>query len=275
MRIHGEEMLNETDEFHSMKASTILISLTLFLSFCLNAQGQHLKAAYAVAHHDVKNITAFYREVEVVDLPQGTYSAISFTGGYVGLAMRNPHINFSIWDTKVKGKIIGQAKMIKSSKMGTPDNHRFGHEGSGYHTELDFKWKPGVRYKVYVEVEHLNENTRYSAYFGEVAKEWHFIATIERPGIHYLRGPGGFLEHVGKKLADQRRATTYYGAWVSDGERWEPVTKIKYNFKDPTTANAIFKDNGVTLQIGQGIRSQYEKNHIFEIEALDRPEFPN
>ncbi|MEX0320562.1 MAG: DUF3472 domain-containing protein [Puniceicoccaceae bacterium] len=240
----------------------------------LEAEDRHLKAAYAGTISDVKNITALYREVEILEIPDRTYSAVGFRGGYIGFAMNNPHINFSIWDTKEKGTVIGEARLIKASTRGNPKNHRFGHEGSGYHSELDYAWKPNIRYKVFLRIEHVNDATQYSAYFGEVGKEWHFIATIERPGIHFLTSPGGFIEHVGKRNPQLRRSTAYYGGWVSDGQKWNPITKVRYSFKDPSASNGIFKDNGIILQIGEGIQSQYENKRVFTIEPLPLPDFP-
>ncbi len=239
-----------------------------FLFPATAADDLHLKAAYAIADTKVKDITAFYREIEVIQLQPNTYSAIPFNGGYVGLAgPKRPHINFSIWDTKENGEVIGEAELIEASRRGRPDNHRFGHEGSGFHSELDYEWKEGERYKVYVSVTHdESEATTFSAWFGKADEEdWQLIARIKRPGIHYLGRPGGFLEHPGKKNADLLRTTAFGGGWVSDGRRWTPVESIKFSCKDSAAANAFVREDMVAIQIGLETTSDFGDEHVFEV----------
>lgn len=238
----------------------------------------HLKAAYASAGSPVKKIMALYREIEAVEVPPGTYSTVSFNGGYVGLASpgrREKHLNFSIWDTKEKGRVIGEAELVEASTRGKPRNHRFGHEGSGFHSELDYAWKPGVRYKVFVAAAHTDGQTTYSAWFGIAGtKEWMLIARIKRPGIHSLHKSGGFLEHVGKKNPDLTRSTAFNGGWVNDGAAWHPIHKVRFTCKDPTAADAVLRNDQVLIRIGQGLTSAVGSSHIFDVTPCPMPVLP-
>jgi hypothetical protein len=250
-------------------------------------EGVHLKAAYAVAKiptNEAGDITAFYREFKSLELPPNTYSAIPFNGGYVGLAGPNrPHINFSIWDTKDKNNVaIGQAELTEASTRGRPDNHRFGHEGSGYHSELDYKWRPGVRYKVFVSVTHQDQVGTYSAWFGEAdSDDWELVARIKRPGIHYLGRPGGFLEHPGKKNGHLTRSTAFGNGWYrrAANSAWQPVTQITFSYKDQNESKGWIMQNEknmVGIQIGGGIGSAYPNDTTFDFDRSGEspPTFP-
>jgi len=238
----------------------------------------HLKAAYAAAVSPVKKVTALYREIEAVEVPSGTYSTVSFNGGYVGLASsgsRGNHVNFSIWDTKEKGRVVGEAELVEASKHSQPRNHRFGHEGSGFHSELEYAWEPDVRYKVYVAVEHAGGSTTYSAWFGLADKEeWMLIARIKRLGIHFLKKSGGFLEHVGKKNPQQMRSTAFNGGWVCDGTAWHQIRQVRFSCKDPAAANACLRGDQVLIQIGLGLTSTVGSAHVFDVKPGLMPAWP-
>ena len=248
-----------------------IATLCAFLPYQTNAQELHLKASYAkpITTADPNSTTAVYREIVVRKNPKGAYSTMTFKGGYIGPAngyADNPagaHINFSIWDQDGN-----EAQLYESSTLGNPDNHRFGHEGSGYHCELDYDWVLNVRYKFLVKVEHVGGATIWSGFFGLAdSEEWFLCGRIIVDNVTlYLGKPGGFLEHVGKKNPNLVRRTGFGPGWVRDNSGWIPSTGIKYTYKDGNTSNASVADaNTLNLMIQNNLQNQWNSPHSFAL----------
>lgn len=220
------------------------------------AQG-HLSAAYCSASPEQrpKQIVAIYREIIPVAAPHGSYTTVAFAGGYVGLAGNKTAeggdtINFSIW-----GQDAAEVEPA-DKKFGAVKTRQFTHEGTGWAGRLAYPWKTATRYQVFVHVKHESDQTIYTAWFGEAAKnEWLLAGRIRRAGTHDLGKAGGFLEHAGKKDAQIPRCTGYGTSWVHDGQRWLPCTKAEVSVKDPGNARFHQKDGVIYIEIGMGLKS--------------------
>ena len=241
------------------------------------AQG-HLSAAYCSASpaQKPKQIVAIYREIIPVAAPPGSYTTVAFTGGYVGLAgNKTPEggdtINFSIW-----GKDAEEVAPA-DKKFGTIKTRQFTHEGTGWAGRLAYPWKAGTRYHVFVHVKHESEQTIFTAWFGDAAKnEWLLAGRTRKAGTHYLGNAGGFLEHAGKKDAQIPRQTGYGTAWVHDGQRWLPCTKAEASVKDPGNARFHQKDGVVYIEIGLGLKSDKGSKFSYAMKtpSINAPQIP-
>jgi hypothetical protein len=233
------------------------------------AQG-HLSAAYCIARPErkPKQVVAIYREIIPVAAPPGSYTTVAFTGGYVGLAGNKTAeggdtINFSIW-----GKDAKEVEPADKT-FGTIKTRQFTHEGTGWAGRLAYRWKTGTRYHVFIHVQHENDQTLYTAWFGEANKnEWLLAGRIRKAGTHYLGSAGGFLEHAGKKDAQIPRCTGYGTSWVHDGQGWRPCTMADASVKDPGNARFYQRDDVVYIEIGLGLKSDKGNKFSFPTKAL-------
>lgn len=257
----------------SLVLATTFISASAFSQ--TDSEKVHLKASYAKSMSAKRGVTTIYKEVVVHANPKGTYTAIGFKGGYIGLAGHYGdaagHINFSIWDQDGN-----KAVLRESSKIGNPDNHRFGHEGSGFHAELDFPWQRGVRYKTMVKIEHVDGGTLWSAFFGEAKKEkWYLCGRIFVPRVEIpsLGRPGGFLEHVGKKNADSLRHAGFGPGWVKTAAGWEANKVLRYSFKDKNASDGYVSDEStLDIMIKRNMKNRWSGKKLFTLQpGRDNP----
>jgi Domain of unknown function (DUF3472) len=120
---------------------------------------------------------------------------------------------------------------------------------------------------VFVHVKHENDQTIYSAWFGDSAKnEWLLAGRTRKAGTHDLGKAGGFLEHAGKKDAHVPRCTGYGTSWVHDGQSWLPYTKAEVSVKDPGNARFHQKDDLVFIEIGLGLKSTHGNKFSYSME---------
>ncbi len=210
----------------------------------------------AYSAQDARYVTAWYitpaalsitREVTVEESSAGTYfSVIGFKMGYFGL---QDHFNgkknfiFSVWDNynaeppdtvpnNRRVKVIAANPKVRVA--------RFGHEGTGAQSFLDFNWKIGNTYKFNVTAMIVDENTIYTAQvFTPETGKWQMLASFKT-----ITG-GIALEH------------TY--SFVEDFLRNGESAKQR--------RSAIFKDLGATLTTGE----QYVTKHVFFNPTANHP----
>jgi len=249
-------------------ASLFTILLCAIAPIAAQPTEQHILAAFGGSENSASQITMIYKEFVMRDAPAGTYATIAFTGGYVGLAdftsPEGPHVNFSVWDADESAP----AYLVESSTLGTPDNHRFSHEGHGFHSELDYPWQLGVRYKVLVKLERRGPDTLWSAWFNEAeAEDWHLVGRIYSPNDSRYLSLGGFVEHVGSENPDSLRRAGFDPGWAYDSSiGWVASTAINYSNKDATASNAAqVDDHTVDVMIQRGLTSDWGSAHSFSV----------
>lgn len=172
-----------------------------------------------------KKFTCLYGEIEVLSTSDAIYYCGCTwwpgkpAGGYTGI--QDPgggrhNMIFSIWDTSPTlhpSVVEADPKAVFS---------RFGGEGTGAHTHLDYHWELGQTYRYYVtkEQDATKANTLTRVYYrDEQAKKWVHEATISNPNDGSVSvetfggGLNGFLENwLGKDKARPKLAI--YRLWL-------------------------------------------------------------
>jgi hypothetical protein len=174
-----------------------------------------------------RTCTCLYGEIEVLATNQTIYYCGcnwwpgNPAGGYTGIqdvgAGRHLMI-FSIWDTS---PTLHPATIEAEART---QFKRFGGEGEGAHTHLDYDWKLGTTYRYYVtkvqDAAAANTLTR-CWFFDEGKKKWVHEATISSPNDGHPSVPtfGGMLNAFLENWSGQERAKpklALYRLWVGD-----------------------------------------------------------
>lgn len=215
---------------------------------------------------------AFYNEITVEQSAEGTYFAvIGFNKGYFGiqeLSNGKKVIIFSVWDPGAQNdpKTVADDQRVKLlHKDDAVRIGRFGNEGTGGQSFLDFDWKVGQTYRFLVKALPQGERTAYSGYFFEPEeKKWRHLVTFStittsKPGsgggAKYLSGAYSFVEDFrrNKISATKVRKASFGNAYVKTLEgKWQPVTKAQFtgDSNPVMNINAGLKDNRFFLTTG-------------------------
>lgn len=164
----------------------------------------------------LEKMTFIYGEVEVLFTAPATYFCpVQWQGGfggagYCGLQQQpngRRNIIFSVWDTskKLLAKTVQAGRGVSANK--------FGHEGSGQWTTLDYPWKVGqiFRFVLTKNQDMTDKNTLTSMYFfDERNNKWKLQATISSPTngdrVRYFGGGViSFLENWSGEKPDMPR----------------------------------------------------------------------
>ena len=128
---------------------------------------------------------AYYNEVTVETSAPGTYfCACGWNKGYFGiqeLGNGKKVVIFSVWDSNQNNpKAVDDDKRVKLlHKDDKVRIGRFGGEGTGGQSFLDFDWKVGATYRFLVTAKIDGKRTEYAGYFREPdAKEWRHLVTF-------------------------------------------------------------------------------------------------
>jgi len=142
------------------------------------------------------NYTCMYGEIKVIvshptiyfcgcnwwpGAPAGGYTGIQDNGPLPDGSERHCMI-FSIWDTS---KDLHPETVLADPKA---DHNRFGGEGTGAHTHLDYYWKVGEIYQFFAvkKQDSSGQNTLTSVYFMDATThKWVHEATIDSPDGTY------------------------------------------------------------------------------------------
>ncbi len=185
--------------------TTTLKSLSLSAVFLVSlsslpsaARAQHLRWHPSPT---AKPATVLYGEIEVLSTNKYIYYCGcnwwpgNPAGGYTGIQDQGGgkhNMIFSIWDTtpSLHPSIPEMDKRTQGS--------RFGGEGTGAHTHLDYDWKLGEVYQYYAEKvqDAKSENTLTKLYFYDAKlRKWVHEATISNPNNGNISVPtfGGSL----------------------------------------------------------------------------------
>ncbi|MDR3690235.1 MAG: DUF3472 domain-containing protein [Fimbriimonas sp.] len=191
------------------------------------AYGQHL---WWKPTSTDKKFTCLYGEIEVLSTNKFIYYCGCTwwpgapAGGYTGIQDQGGgrhNVIFSIWDTSptLHPSIVEQESRTQGS--------RFGGEGTGAHTHLDYDWKLGKTYRYYVtKVQDATQaNTLTKLYFyDDILRRWVHEATISNPNDGHVSvttfggGLNGFLENwMGEERSKPKLAL--YRMWLGTSPR--------------------------------------------------------
>jgi hypothetical protein len=201
----------------------------------------------------------FYNEETVrQEVPGSYFCAAGFSGAYFGIQNRMDKkvVIFSVWDT---GKKVDQPdkaapeNQVKVISLGQGVHYtRFGNEGTGAHSDMDYNWEVGKTYQFFLRATAKEKSTRYEGWFRDPSTTagWIHIATFEAPdGGKKMKNLYSFLEDFrrdGKSATEIRRVETGNG-WFkpSHDAAWIPLTKMRFTTMDQHGAAPAGIDAGV------------------------------
>jgi hypothetical protein len=181
---------------------------------------------------------AFYNEVTVERSAPGTYFCVcGWDKGYFGiqeLGNGKKVIIFSVWDSDQNDKsAVDEEKRVKLlHKDEKVRIGRFGGEGTGGQSFLDYEWKVGETYRLIVSAKVNGERTENGGYFYvPEEKAWKHLVTFSTiTGGKKLKGYYSFIEDFKRDgvSATKARMARYGNTWVKAGDEWEPARSARF-----------------------------------------------
>jgi Domain of unknown function (DUF3472)/Domain of unknown function (DUF5077) len=222
---------------------------------------------------------AFYNEVTVDRSAPGTYfCACGWNKGYFGiqeLGDGKKVVIFSVWDSNQDDpKAVAEDKRVKLLHQGEGVRiGRFGGEGSGGQSFLDYDWKPGATYRFLVTAKVNGDRTEYSGRFqGPDDKDWRHLVTFSTvTGGTNLGGYYSFVEDFqrdGASLTKERKA--HFGdAWVKPvhGD-WQPASKARFTGDSNPATNIDAGTDGGRFFLATGGATKNATTKLRELMAL-------
>ena len=231
---------------------------------------------------------AFYNEVTVEQSAPGTYFCVcGWDKGYYGiqeLGNGKKVVIFSVWDSKQNDpKAVEEDRRVKllhkDEKVRTG---RFGGEGTGGQSFLDYDWQVGDTYRFLVTAKVNGDRTEYSGYIcAAKEKDWKHLVTFSTvTGGKNLGGYYAFIEDF-KRDRDSTtkiRKARFANTWVkTPKEEWEAVTTAKFTAdRNPATnINAGVKDDQFFLSTGGDTKNADTKlNESMKLPPNDKKTVP-
>ena len=240
-----------------------------------------------------KPATAFYNEVTVRHSTSGSFfMCCGYSHGYFGMQDLGDHkiTLFSVWDPTRgdKASAVPESQRVEVLYAGEGVAiKRFGGEGTGAQSRIDFDWKIGQTYRYLLTAKVEDKKTQYAAFlFMPDTKAWKHIATFRvTTGGDELRGLYSFVEDFrrnGKSATETRRAE-FGNGWTMDvGGQWHPLLNATFTASDALTEARDTIDAGIVgdsfyLQTGgethqsRAVGSKIERRAT----AAKPPELPN
>jgi hypothetical protein len=211
---------------------------------------------------------AFFNEIRVEKSAPGTYFAVcGWDKGYYGiqeLGNGKKLLIFSVWDSGQNDpnavredrrvKLIYKDKQVRTG--------RFGGEGTGGQSFLDFDWKVGRTYRFLVTARANDRRTEYAAYFFLPAeKEWKHLVTFSTiTGGRLLRGYYSFVEDFKRDRASatKARAAQFGNGWVmTKAGSWVALSSARFTAdSNPVMSiNAAVVNDRFLLATGGGTKN--------------------
>jgi hypothetical protein len=183
--------------------------------------------------------TEFTVEMTVKQSAPGTYfMACGWDKGYFGVQEQGRGkkvVIFSVWDSASNdpksAKPEDRVKVLH--KDAAVRVGRFGGEGSGGQSFLDFDWKLDTPYRFLVKSRVDGKRTEYAGYLKSPDTPWRHLITFSTvTGGRDLGGYYSFVEDFKRDKVSTTfaRRATYGDAWVKPvGKDWQPVTAARFS----------------------------------------------
>jgi hypothetical protein len=230
---------------------------------------------------------AFYNEMTVRESVPGSYfMACGFSRGYFGI-QELPGTSkrvaiFSVWDPGAQHDMqadpdaVPAERRVKVAGSGPGVRvDRFGNEGTGVRTMLDFPWQRGETVRFFVGASAGTTGTVYSAWIQRAGTgKWLHMASLEThtDGV-LLRNYYSFIEDFRRDgtSREQARRAEYGNGWVQAGDgAWAPLLEAKFT-RDNTPSQAIsggvVQGRGFYLATGGATQPFVEPGSVFAIAA--------
>jgi hypothetical protein len=222
---------------------------------------------------------AFYNEVTVDRSAEGTYfMACGFDRGYFGiqeLGGGKKVVLFSVWDpgsqndpksvaTDRQVKVLGQGEGVRVK--------RFGGEGTGAQSFLDFDWKLGQTYRFFVKATPDRDRTNYAAFFRPPdSAQWKPMATFSTLNGKPMHGYYSFIEDFRRNRvsAAKVRRARFGSGWVKkpDGQ-WVALTRARFTGDNNPATNIDAGTEGASFFLATG--GDTTNTHTKLNEPIDR-----
>ena len=242
--------------------------------------------------YSAKPAIAFYNEVTVRRSTSGSYfMCCGYSHGYFGMQDLGDHkiALFSVWDPSRGDKASAVPDDQRVEVLYTGEGvaiKRFGGEGTGAQSRIDFDWKIGQTYRYLLTAKVEDQKTQYAAYlFMPDTKEWKHLATFRvTTGGDELRGLYSFIEDFRRntKSATETRRAEFGNGWVMDVDgQWHPLLEATFTASDAiweakNTIDAGVIGRGFYLQTGGTTHQSRAVDSKIERDATDAepPELP-
>lgn len=209
--------------------------------------------------------TALYNEVTPRTTARGTYfCAMNFDDGYIGFqeqANGQKVIIFSIWDPIAHGdnpNSVPEEDRTKLLSLG-PDarSARFGGEGTGGQSFVDYPWTLGEKMRFLVCLKRDGKFKEISGfYYNNKTKSWNLISKWKTHSSEKeLSFAVGFIEDFRRNFesAKQARSAIFGPAFAYKDGGWTPNNKVRFT-GDPTPSLNVMaeiqKNGSVLMQTG-------------------------
>lgn len=237
-----------------MRILTLLVPAFALVISIPVAAGEKLGGIAARSVHlwyPAKEGTAFYNEIKVEQSAPGSYFMVcGWSKGYFGiqeLSNQKKLVLFSVWDPSSgeDPKKVPEEKRVKMlHKDPAVRVGRFGNEGTGGQSFLDYDWKLNTTYRLLVTAKPDGaDRTAYSGYFYIPEKKaWTHMVTFSTltPKHELLTGYYSFVEDFqrNKVSATRARKAAFQNGWVhaKTGD-WISLEKARFTAdKNPSTS---------------------------------------
>ena len=223
----------------------------------------------------------FTTEVTVEKSAPGTYfMACGFDGGYFGMQEQGRGkkvVIFSVWDPGAQDDPEG-VKADERVQLRYKDDAvrvgRFGGEGTGGQSFLDYDWQVGKPYRFLVKSEADGDRTLFSGYFfiPETGSWKHLVSFSTRAAKPGLRGYYSFIEDFrrDKVSLTRERVARFGGGWVlgTDG-RWVALTRARFTGDANPATNIDAAVAGDAFRLATGGETKNDGARLNG--TLDRP----
>ncbi len=231
---------------------------------------------------------AFYNEVTVEQSAPGTYfCACGWNKGYFGiqeLGNGKKVVIFSVWDSPQNDpNATTEDKRVKLlHKDDKVRIGRFGGEGSGGQSFLDYDWKIGDTCQFLVIAKVQGERTEFAGHFrASNEKPWTHLVTFSTiTGGKKLGGYYSFVEDFrrdGVSLTKVRQAQ-FGNSWVKTaGGDWQAVSKARFtgDSNPATNIDAGAEGSRFFLATGGATKNQHTLlNQLIELSADTQRKLP-
>lgn len=252
--------------------------LLMLLGLLIAAEGAAGKSLEGIACRSVHlrypgpEGIAFYNEVTVEQSARGTYfEACGFDKGYFGiqeLTDGKKVVLFSVWDPGEQNdpKSVASDRQVKVIDQGEGVRvKRFGGEGTGAQSFLDYDWKIGQTCRFFVKATVDGDRTAYSAYFRPAdGSEWKHMATFSTLNGKAMHGYYSFVEdfHRNRVSATEIRRARFGNGWVQKSDhQWVALTRAQFTGDDNPATNIDAGTDGASffLATGGSIRNEHVK----------------
>jgi uncharacterized protein DUF3472 len=192
---------------------------------------------------------AFYNELTIDHSAPGSYfMACGFNMGYFGiqeLGNGKKVVLFSVWEPgkQNNAKDLAEDQRVKLLyKDPSVRTGRFGGEGTGGQSFLDFDWKIGETYRFFVTATRGDHRTEFAGYFFlPDQKQWKHLATFSTPaGDGTLKGYYSFIEDFRRNGASamQVRQAHFGNGWIQNLEgQWTALTRAHFTADNNPATN--------------------------------------